>query len=162
MAMFQDPTFWVAAALLVFLAAISKPVAKSLPKALDERARKIRAEIEDAEALRAEAQDLLAQYQRKQREAKAEAEAIIRYAREASARLVKDAAARIEAALQRREQSALERIRRSEVQANAEIRARTVDLAVAAAARMLAERAGGPEGDALIDRAIRALPSRLH
>ena len=162
MAIFQDPTFWVAVALLVFVAAVFKPVAKSVPKVLDDRADKIRAEIAEAEALRAEAQDLLAQYQRKQREAKAEAEAIVQHAREEAARLVKDGNARIEAALKRREQSALDRIRRAEAEATAQIRARTVDLAVEAATILLADRVAGPKGDALIDRAIGELPQKLH
>ena len=162
MTIFQDPTFWVAVALAVFLAAVFKPVAKSVPKALDARADKIRGEIAEAEALRAEAQDLLAQYQRKQREAKAEAEAIVQHAREEAARMVREGSARIETALKRREQSALERIRRAETQAVAQVRARTVELAVEAATIMLADRIAGPKGDALIDRAINELPQKLH
>ena len=161
MAVFQDPTFWVAIALLVFLAAIFKPVANAVPKALDDRAAKIRTEMEEAESLKSEAQELLAQYQRKQREAKDEAEAIVQHAREEAARLVREGTAKMEAALKRREQSALERIRRAETQAAAQVRARTVDLAVEAAILMLAERAGGAKADALIERTIRELPARL-
>ncbi|MBM3565320.1 MAG: F0F1 ATP synthase subunit B [Alphaproteobacteria bacterium] len=161
MAIFQDPTFWVAIALLVFVAAVFRPVSKSVPKALDDRARKIKTEIDEAEALRGEAQELLAQYQRKQREAKAETEAIVRRARDEAARLVEQGTARMEAALKRREQSALERIRRAETDARQRVRAQTVDLAIQATALILAERVQGPKGDQLIDQAIRELPAKL-
>ncbi|MEK7821222.1 MAG: F0F1 ATP synthase subunit B [Pseudomonadota bacterium] len=162
MAIIQDPTFWVAIALLFFIAVVSKPVAKSVPKALDDRARKIRAEIEEAEAIRAEAQELLAQYQQKQRDAKADAQRIVQHAREEADRLIAEGTARIEVSLKRREQAAMDRIRRAEAQAVAQVRTRTVELAIEAAARMLADRVAGPKGDALIDRAIRELPLKLH
>ncbi len=161
MTLFADSTFWVAVSLVIFLALVWRPIAKAAPKALDDRAAKIKAEIEEAEALRTEAQELLAQYQRKQREARAEAEAIARHAREEAVRLVRDGNARIEATLKRREQSALNRIRRAELEASAQVRARTVDLAVEAATLMLADRIAGPQGDALIDQAIRELPQKL-
>ena len=67
--MLHDPTFWVAIALAVFIIAIFKPVSKMATKGLDERAEKIKDELDEAERLLNEAQDLLAQYQRKQRDA---------------------------------------------------------------------------------------------
>jgi len=162
MTFFTDPTFWVAISLLLFAALVYQPIAKALPKALDARADKIRAEIEEAEKLRAEAQDLLAQYQRQQREVAAEAETVVRHAREETNRMAEEGKARLEAALKRREKAALERIRRAEEQAMAVIRARTVDLAIAAARTLLSERLTAAKGDALIDQAIKDLPARLH
>ncbi|MSO85678.1 MAG: F0F1 ATP synthase subunit B [Rhodospirillales bacterium] len=162
MNIFHDPTFWVAISLLIFVALVYRPIAKALPKALDARADKIRAEIEEAEKLRAEAQDLLAQYQRQQREVAAEAETVVRRAREETNRMAEEGHARLEAALKRREKTALERIRRAEEQAMATVRARTVDLAIAAARTLLAERLTAAKGDALIDQAIKELPAKLH
>ena len=162
MNIFHDPTFWVAISLLLFAALVYQPIARALPKALDTRADKIRAEIEEAEKLRAEAQDLLAQYQRQQREVAAEAETIVRRARAETNRLAEEGRVRLEAALKRREKTAIERIRRAEEQAMATVRARTVDLAIAAARTLLAERLTQAKGDALIDQAIKELPARLH
>ena len=58
--MLHDPTFWVAIALAVFIIAIFNPVSKLMTKGLDERAEKIKDELDEAERLRNEAQDLLA------------------------------------------------------------------------------------------------------
>lgn len=162
MSIFADVTFWEVVALLLFFALVYKPIAKALPKTLDARAAKIRAEIEEAEKLRSEAQDLLAQYQRKQREVAAEAETIVRHARDETNRMAEEGKARLEAALKRREKAAMERIRRAEEQAMAVIRARAVDLAIEATRKLLAERLTAAKGDALIDDAIKDLPARLH
>ena len=162
MTFFTDPTFWVAVSLLIFLALVYKPIAAALPKTLDARADRIRAEIEEAEKLRAEAQDLLAEYQRKQREAAGEAESIVRHAREEATRIAEEGERRLEAALKRREQAALARIGRAEEQAMALVRARAVDLAIEATRRLLAERLTAAKGDELIDQAIKELPAKLH
>jgi F-type H+-transporting ATPase subunit b len=162
MTFLADPTFWVMISLLLFAALVYQPIAKALPKALDSRADKIRAEIEEAEKLRAEAQDLLAQYQRKQREVAGEAETIVRHAREEANRMAEEGKARLEAALKRREKAALERIRRAEEQARAVIRARAVDLAIEATRKLLAERLTDAKSDALVEAAIKDLPKRLH
>ncbi|MBM3952544.1 MAG: F0F1 ATP synthase subunit B [Rhodospirillales bacterium] len=161
MAFLTDPTFWVAISLLIFVALVWRPIAKAVPKALDDRAAKIKAEMDEAEKLRVEAQELLAQYQRKQREVSIEAESIVRHAREEANRMTAEGKAKLEAALKRREKSALERIRRAEEQAMAVVRARAVDLAVAATRELLAARLTPAKDDALIDRAIRELPERL-
>ena len=83
----QDPAFWAAVAFVIFIAATAKPISRLLTAGLDKRADKIRSDLEEAEKLREEAQDLLASYQRKQRDALAEAEAIIAHAGEEAERL---------------------------------------------------------------------------
>lgn len=162
MNIFRDPTFWETISFLLFVALVYRPIAKMLPKTLDDRAAKIKAEIEEAEKLRAEAQDLLAEYQRKQREVAAEAETIVRHARDEANRMAEEGKARLEAALKRREKAATERIRRAEEQAMAVIRARAVDLAIEAARSLLAERLTAAKNDALVDQAIKELPTQLH
>ena len=72
----QDPAFWAAAAFVIFIAATAKPISRLLTAGLDKRADKIRSDLEEAEKLREEAQDLLASYQRKQRDALAEADKV--------------------------------------------------------------------------------------
>ena len=79
---FHNPTFWVAVAvILFFVLLIYKGVFKALGNALDNRAEKIRTELDEAKRLREEAQALLASYQRKQKEAEEQAEQIIVKAR---------------------------------------------------------------------------------
>jgi F-type H+-transporting ATPase subunit b len=162
MAFLSDPTFWVAVSLAIFIALVWKPVATAVPKALDDRAAKIKAELDEAEKLRNEAQELLAQYQRKQREVAIEAESIVRHAREEAARMTEEGKAKLEAALKRREAAARARIRRAEEQAMGVVRSRAVDLAIAATRELLAQRLTPAKDDALIDRAIKELPTQLH
>ena len=76
----NDPTFWVMVAFFVFVGALARPISGAIAAALDKRADKIRADLEEAEKLREEAQNLLASYQRQQRDAVKEAEAIVEHA----------------------------------------------------------------------------------
>ena len=67
--MFQDPTFWVLVAFVGFVALIIYfKVPGMITSALDARAKKIKADLDEADSLLKEAQDLLALYQKKQRE----------------------------------------------------------------------------------------------
>ena len=158
----SDPTFWTAVAFLIFVAAVAKPVWKAITSSLDERSAKIKAELDEAQQLREEAQHLLAEYQRKQRDAVKDAEAIVEHAREESERLVKKAGEDLEAALARREQQAKDRIGHAEAQATAEVRAAAVDLAVAAAGKLMAGKMDSTKSGALVDAAIKDLPQKLH
>lgn len=160
--MLHDPAFWVAIALVVFAALVFKPVSKMATKGLDERAEKIKAELDEAERLRNEAQDLLAQYQRKQRDAQREAEAIIEHAKAEAERLDRDGRARLKETLDRREKLALERISMAEQHAREAFRARAIDVAVLAAQKVLATELSAAQADGLIDNAIGGLSERLH
>ncbi|MCK5778289.1 MAG: F0F1 ATP synthase subunit B [Rhodospirillales bacterium] len=160
--MFNDPTFWTAVAVVLFVALIAKPVGKMASKALDERAEKIKAELDEAERLRNEAQDLLAQYQRKQRDAANEAENIIQHAKEEAERMDREGREKLKASLERREKLAMERIEMAEQHAIERVRARAVDVAIAATSQVLAENLSGGKADALVDDAIKQLPDRLH
>lgn len=160
--MFADPTFWVAVGLFCFLALIAKPVLGFVTKGLDERAEKIKAELDEAERLRNEAQDLLAQYQRKQRDAAKEADAIIAHAKEESERMDREGRAKLAESLERREKLAMERIDLAEQQAIKQVRAHAIEVAVSAAETVIATSLSGSKADALVDEAITHLPDRLN
>ena len=159
--MFNDHTSWPAVAVVLFVALIAKPVGKMASKALDERAEKIKAELDEAERLRNEAQHLLAQYQRKQRDAANEAENIIQHAKEEAERMDREGREKLKASLERREKLAMERIEMAEQHAIERVRARAVDVAIAATSQVLAENLSGGKADALVDDAIKQLPDRL-
>ncbi len=150
----NDPTFWVFVAFVVFVAAFARPIAKPITAGLDKRADKIRADLEEAEKLREEAQDLLATYQRKQRDATKEAEAIVEHAGEEAERL--------ETVVAWRQKLALERIAQAEAAAVEVVHARAVDVALDATHGYLAESLKGKQADALIEEAIKELPKKLH
>ena len=158
----QDPAFWAAVAFVIFIAATAKPISRLLTTGLDKRADKIRSDLEEAEKLREEAQDLLASYQRKQRDALAEAEAIIAHAGEEAERLAVQERDKLEDALERRQKQAIDRIAQAEAQALDLVRAKTVDVALDATRDYLAKELKDNQSDALTDAAIKDLPGNLH
>lgn len=161
MEIFHDSHFWEAVAFLIAVALVWKKASSGISSALDQRAAKIRDELDDARKLRDDAQAMLANYQRKQRDALKEAEAIVAQAKAEAERLGAQAAKDLEAAIQRRQRLAEEKIAQAEQKAIAEVRAAAVDIAVGAARRVLAEDMSA-RGAKLIDQAIDNLPQRLN
>ncbi len=160
--MLQDPTVWVLVSFVIFVALVWKPGSKAVAQMLDDRAEKIRSDLEKAAKLREEAQALFAEYQKKQRDALKDAEAIVAAAKAEAEALSKQAAADLETSLKRREQLALQRIAQAEAQATADVRAAAVDLAMAATRKILTDRLDAGRQDALIDAAIKELPGKLN
>jgi len=156
------PEFWVAVSFVAFFVVVWKPLRATILGGLDSRAERIRKELDDAQRLREEAQTLLADFQRKQRDALQEADAIIARAKAEAERLQREAAARLEAELGRREVQALQRIALAEQAAAQEVRAAAVDVALAATRRLLEERLDSGAQARLIDEAIRELPGKLN
>ena len=159
---FEDANTYVAAALIVLIIAIAKPVSRAIGGKLDSHTDAIKAELDEAQRLREEAQHTLAEYQRKQRDALQEAEAILAEARDEATRIEAAAAQRTEAMLKRREQQALDMIAAAEAHALAEVRNTAVDIAIDATRKLLTEQVDGAKGDEMIDAAIRDLPGKLH
>lgn len=163
MSIIQDPTFWVATGFVAFFILLAYlKVPGKVTGGLDKRAEKIKADIEEAENLREEAQKLLADYQKRQRDAKDEAAKIVEAAKEEAERLAKMGQERLEHALARREQQATDRLAQAEAAALEMIRTRTTDIAMAATRQILADSLTGAKADTLLDEAIRDLPARLH
>lgn len=153
---------WVAVAFVIFIALAWKKVSAAIGGALDSRAERIRSELDEAQRLREEAQALLANFQRRQRDGLKEAEAVIAHAREEADRLRTQAGSDLEAALKRREAQAMGRIAQAEANALAEVRNLTVDVAMGASRRLLEARVSSSQADALINQSIADLPRNLH
>lgn len=159
--MFSDPTFWVAVSFAVFVALMVKPSKKMLT-ALDARAARIKAQIEEAQKLREDAQHLLAEYQRKQRQAIEEAGQILAHARAEATRHREQTAQALEVALKRRERQALDRIAQAEAQAVEEVRQVAADVAIAATRRLLESGLDDAKRAEMIEAAIKELPQKIH
>jgi F-type H+-transporting ATPase subunit b len=159
----NDPLFWVLIAFLAFVGLlIYYRVPTSVGKMLDDRADVIRKELDEARRLREDAQSLLADYQRKAREADAEARSIIEQAKREAELLAVDARKALAESLERRSKIAEEKIARAEAQALSEVRATAVETALAAAGELLKTRAGGATGDTLISQSITDLRGKLN
>src|SRR2546430_2474125 len=129
--------------------------------ALDERAARIRTDLDEACQLREEAEQLLLQYQQREREAATEAAAIVAHAKEEAERIAAQSARDLDAALVRRQRLAEERIAQAEAKALDEIRAVAVDVAIDAAREVIQSEMDERRGAAMLDAAIAALPQRL-
>ena len=158
---YASAEFWVAVAFVIFIALTARIVYRVISVALDDRAERIEGQLEEATRLAAEAQDLLASIERKQREAAAEADDIIDRARRESDRIAERGAQDLEKALKRREQLAMERLAHAEQSAIAEVRNQAVDVALEATRRILVAEATAERADALIDATIQDLPRTL-
>ena len=159
---YAEAHFWVNIAFLLVVGLAWRPVSRAIAAALDARSAKIKARLDEAQRLREEAQELLAAYQRKQRDAMREAEEIIAHAKAEAERLAQQAARDLEAQLKRREQQAMDRIAQAEAQAVREVQNLAVDVAVAAAQSVIAGSLSSTQATALVDPSIRVLYSSLH
>jgi F-type H+-transporting ATPase subunit b len=158
-----DAPFWALVSLIVFLAImVYLKVPGMVIAFLDKRAETIRDELDQARKLREEAQALLAEYQRKAREAESEAEEIVDQARREAEALAVEAKRRMEDYVASRTRLAEEKIAQAEAQAVQEVRALSADVAIAAAEKILAARVKGEAGDRLIARAIDDVKTKLH
>jgi F-type H+-transporting ATPase subunit b len=158
-----DAEFWVAVAFVGFLGVlIYFGVHEALLKLIDQRRDRIKAELDEALRLKQEAQALLAQYQRKQREAEREAADILAGAKAEAERMMTEAKGKMEEFVARRTQMAQTKIAQAEAQALADVRSAAADAAVAAAEKILSETAKGKVGDDLIAQGIRDLKAKLN
>ena len=159
----QDPTFWVATAFIAFiLVLVYLKIPLTVGAKLDKRADKIKADLDEAEALYKEAQDLLAAYQKKQRDATKEAEEIINQAKAEANRMLEQGRVRLAETLARREQLAKDRIAQAEATAIDEFRIKTVDIAMDATQKILTKGLATAKSNNMIDAAIKELPVKLH
>lgn len=161
--MFHEAEFWVAVGFLVFLGVMGwAGVHRTIGKSLDDRAARIKAELDEARRLRDEAAALLAEYQRKRKDAEGEAQEIVSGAKAEAERLAIEAKARIEEFVSRRTKMAETKIAQAEAQAAADVRAAAAEAAVAAAEKILRQETKGELAGRLIARGIEDVSKKLN
>jgi F-type H+-transporting ATPase subunit b len=155
------PGFFVALAMLVIIAwAIWKKVPSAIGKALDKKIAAIRDQLDEAKALRAEAEELKREYQAKAAAADSEAAAMIERAKGEAERIIAKAEEDAKALVERRKAMAEAKIAAEERAAIDELRATAARAATAAAARLIAERNDAQADRTLVDEAIAGLTKR--
>ena len=146
---------WVAVAFVIFLGVLVYFGAhKRVIDGIDARQARIKAELDEAVRLREEAKALLAEYERKGREAESEAAAIVAGAKAEAERLAAEAKVRMEDFVLRRTKMAETKIAQAEAQALADVRAAAADSAVAAAEKILTAAAKGKVAEDLLVQGI--------
>ena len=163
MGFFATPEFWVAIAFVGFVAVLIYFKAPAMiAKALDERAERIRAELDEAQRLREEAQGLLAEYQRKRRDAEKEADDIIALAREEAERLSKETRAALKETVERRLQATEAKIAQAETQAIDEVRQAAADAALRAAETVISKTMSAKMRAELMASGIEEVKAKLN
>jgi F-type H+-transporting ATPase subunit b len=132
-----------------------------LAQMLDDRAAKVRTELDEAARLRQEAEAMLRDAETRRTEALREAQALIEGAKAEAERVAAAAGAEAEASARRREQMAMDRIAAAEKAAVDEVRLTAVEVATTAARQVIAEGLSADADSRLIDHAITQLPSAL-
>jgi F-type H+-transporting ATPase subunit b len=157
-----DSHFWVAVAFVVFLGVlVAAGVHRLAWKALGDAGAKVQAQLDEAEALRREAQDLLAQVKAQKEASDRLAAEMLANAQEEARRLQADAQVRLAEQIERRGVMAERRIAQAEAQAAAEVKAAAADLAAVMAEKVLVERLAATKSDPLVDQAIGQLAGKL-
>ncbi len=158
----QTPETWVLVAFIIFMLFALWKGWTPLTAALDKRAATISNEIDEARKLRDEAQALLAEYQRKQRDAADEAQQMLKHAEEEAERVRARAEDDLKASLARREQQARDRIAQAEAQAIADVRNIASEVALLATASLISTKLDDAAAQSLIDQTIDSLPGHLN
>ena len=155
--------FWVAVSFFLFAAGlIYLGLHKKVAAALDARADRIAKELDEARRLREEAEKVLSDYQRKERDAAKEADSIIRLAAEEAESLAAETRHSIKDQFERRIRLAEDKIARAETDALREVRSAAVEAAIGAAQRLIADKLTPDAAEKLVAQGIDSVKSKLH
>lgn len=161
--MFYEPETWVAIAFVILLVVFGYlGVHRTLLTALDHRAERIKAELEDARRLKDEANKLLGEYKARRASAEREAADIISSAKAEAERIAAEAKTKMEDFVARRTKTAESKIAQAEAQAVADVRAAAANAAVTAASTILSQSVKGSVADDLLAKGIAEVRSKLN
>lgn len=158
---FAEPRNWVLIAFVLFFVLFGRKLWSALAGMLDDRAARVRTELDEAARLRQEAEAMLRDAEARRAEALRDAQALIEGAKAEAGRVAAAAAADAEQAARRREQMAMDRIAAAEKAAVDEVRLTAAEVATVAARQVIAEGLSADADARLIDHAISELPSAL-
>lgn len=155
--------FVVAIAFFIFLGVlIYLKVPGMVGGMLDKRAEGIQSELDEARALREEAQSILAGYERKQKEVAEQAELIVANAKSEAQAAADQAKEDIKTSIARRLKAAEDQITSAQASAVKEVRDTAVTVAIAAASDVIAKGMSAKDSGSLIDAAIAEVGDKLH
>lgn len=158
-----DASFFVALSFATVIGAfIYFGLPKKLMQSLDTQAAEIAKELEEARALRTEAEKVLADYDAQRKQAEKQAEEIVAQAKQTAERTAAEARESMQATMQRRAKQAEEKIARAEEQLQKEVRAAIATMAVEAAAHLVASGMTADAAQKLVDANIADIGSQLN
>ncbi|KAB7643693.1 F0F1 ATP synthase subunit B [Polymorphobacter fuscus] len=155
---------WVSVSMFIFfaLAIILAKLPQRIAGALDDRIAGVKRQLDEAKAIRAEAEALLAGATRARDAATRDAEAIVARAEAEAAELINESRRAAELTIERRTVAAEAKIAAAERAAEADLRADVARRVTAAAATLIAAKADPALQARMTDDAILGLERRLH
>ncbi|MDT8857154.1 F0F1 ATP synthase subunit B [Paracoccaceae bacterium Fryx2] len=159
----KNTDFVVLVGFILFLGALVYfKVPEIITRLLDRRAAQIKADLEEARALREEARAILTSYERKQKEVQEQSDRIVANAKDeamAAARLAKE---ELKLSIARRMATAEDQLASAEASAVRAVREQAVTVAIAAATELLARQMTPAAASATIDSAIDQVAAKMH
>lgn len=156
---YLDPKFWVAVSFVIFIALVGKLAWTKVTEMLDGRSARIKAELEEASRLRAEAEAMMVAARKEREQAIQEAAAMLARAKVEAERVAAAAMAEAEASARRRERMAMDRIAAAEASAVTEVRNAAAEIATTAVREIIAQKHNASADAPLVDSAISSLPA---
>jgi F-type H+-transporting ATPase subunit b len=159
----ENTNFVVLLAFILFIAILFYfKVPGKIGEMLDKRAAGIKSDLDEARALREEAQTLLASYERKQKEVQTQADRIVETAKSEAATAAEQAREDLQRSIARRLAAAQDQIASAEAAAIKDVRDRAITIAVAAAKDVMSKQMTAAQGNKLIDESIKQVDAKLH
>ncbi len=152
--MFQTSTFWFLVSFVLFFILFGRTIWASVRSGLDDRAKRIEGDIQDAMRMKEQAQELLEQIKVKQLESGKHAESIINHAKLEAERLRSEAAQELDEYMKHREQLLEQRIDFAEKEAIKDIRDTAAKMAVEASEKIMKKVVTDKVDGEVADRAI--------
>jgi F-type H+-transporting ATPase subunit b len=158
-----DESFFVALSFATVIGAfLYFGLPKKLTQSLDEKSAEIAKELDEARALRAEAEKVLADYDAQRQQAEKQAEVIIAQAKQTAERTAAEARDAMQAAMERRAKQAEDKIARAEEQLQKEVRSAIATMAVEAAAHLVETGMNKAAAQKLVDDNIADIGNQLN
>lgn len=151
---YQSAEFWVAVSFVLVVVALGRPVGKIIYSLLKKRGENIADRIREAATLKEDAQKLLAQYEKKYRQAEQEAQEILSRSEKEINFIKKENMAKLESDMALKEKEAKQRIASAQDEAMQEITKLTAELTIKAVKDALSRNLDDKVQDRLIDESI--------
>ena len=159
----KNPEFNVLLGFILFIALlVYLKVPGLLTGMLDKRAVGIKSDLDEAKALREDAQTILASYERKQKEVQEQADRIVEAAKTEAENAAAEAKEDLKNSIKRRLAAAEDQIASAQASAVKEVRDSAIVVAVAAANDVISSKMTAASGNALIEDAIKDVADKLH
>lgn len=158
----ENPLLWVTLSFVAIVAVFGRKIARAAGVALDKRSEKIDSDLQQAAALRAEAEALLADYTQKSLASVREAESIVASARAQATAMIVNAEAELKASMEKRIEQMNKRLQDEEKAALAQVRNHVVDITIAAAKSLVADHFKTMSGDEMVRFVVSDFDRRVH